>query len=116
MEKNNYISLGKLAEQLHMDKSACRRYILKLGIIPLKRVMPDSNHQLTLVLTPTQAKAVTNHRKSGLPAFESKDLTIRELEQLDKDQRKASLMRQGELMGRRDKMPLIPYEGVRRVR
>ena len=62
MVDEEYISIRRLAERLGMDRSHARRYVLKLGIKPLRRRTPDSRNQPTLTVTHTQAELVLRHR------------------------------------------------------
>lgn len=62
MEQESYISIKHLAEQLGMDRSHARRYVLKLGFKPLKRRTADSGSQLALTLTTQEAEAILKHR------------------------------------------------------
>ena len=59
----DFVSIKKLAEQLGMDRSHARRYVLKLGFRPEKRRTADSANQLTLTLTASQAEAAVSRRR-----------------------------------------------------
>lgn len=60
--EEKYISFKQLSEQLGMDRSHARRYILKLGIKPQKRRTPDSGNQLCLTVTEEQAQEILRQR------------------------------------------------------
>jgi biotin operon repressor len=62
MEQESYISIRHLAEQLGMDRSHARRYVLKLGFKPQKRRTADSGSQLSLTVTTEEADAILRHR------------------------------------------------------
>jgi hypothetical protein len=62
MEKESYISVRHLAEQLGMDRSHARRYVLKLGFKPQKRRTADSGSQLSLTVTTEEAETILKHR------------------------------------------------------
>jgi hypothetical protein len=57
-----YISLKALASELGMDRSHARRYVLNLGIMPLKRRTADSGGQLTLTVSSTEADLIRKTR------------------------------------------------------
>ena len=59
---NEFVSIKQLAEELGMDRSHARRYVLKLGLEPQKRRTADSGSQLTLTLTDDEAQLVRNKR------------------------------------------------------
>lgn len=56
------ISMKRLAEEIGMDRSACRRYVLSLGIQPQRRRTSDSGFQVALTLTREQADRVKKAR------------------------------------------------------
>jgi len=58
----NYVSLKELSEKLCRDRSSVRKYALKNGIIPIKRVTRDSRNQLTMIFTEEQAKRIISMR------------------------------------------------------
>lgn len=60
--EEKYISIKQLSEQLGMDHSPARKYILKLGIKPLKRRTYDSGNQLSLTVTEEQALEILRQR------------------------------------------------------
>ena len=63
---DEFVSLKHLADEIGMDRSHARRYVLKLGIQPQKRRTPDSGGQLTLTLTDDEAELVrTKRREEG---------------------------------------------------
>lgn len=57
-----YISVKQLAKELGMDRSGLRKYILKLGIRPIKRRTSDSGMQLALTVSSDDATAIINSR------------------------------------------------------
>jgi hypothetical protein len=63
MDQEAYISIKHLAEELGMDRSHARRYVLKLGFKPQKRRTPDSGSQLTLTVTAQEAETILKHRR-----------------------------------------------------
>jgi len=62
MEEFKFVSIKNLSEDLGIDRSHARKYILKLGIIPEKRRTVDSGNQLTLTITNEEANLVKKHR------------------------------------------------------
>ncbi|MEW6252455.1 MAG: hypothetical protein AB1716_17590 [Planctomycetota bacterium] len=62
---DEFISLKRLAEQLGMDRSHARRYVLRLGFHPKKRRTLDSANQLTLTLTAAEAQAIVAQRSEA---------------------------------------------------
>jgi hypothetical protein len=63
---NDYVSLKQLSDDLGMDRSHARRYVLRHGIQPHKRRTPDSQSQLTLAVTVQEAEAIkTKRREEG---------------------------------------------------
>ena len=58
-----YVSLKHLAEQMGLDRSNARKYVLKIGIKPKKRRTADSGGQLALTVTEREAERVLEHRK-----------------------------------------------------
>lgn len=62
MNEDSYISIKHLAEELGMDRSHARRYVLKLGVRPQKRRTRDSGSQLTLTVTADEKQAILKHR------------------------------------------------------
>jgi predicted GIY-YIG superfamily endonuclease len=71
MKSEDYISIKNLSEELGMDRSHARRYILKLGITPQKRRTLDSRNQLTLTITKDEADLIKRNRsEQGFNASE----------------------------------------------
>jgi len=62
MKKNEYISIKNLSEELGMDRSHARKYIIKMGIVPQKRRTLDSGNQLTLTVTEEEANKIKKNR------------------------------------------------------
>jgi hypothetical protein len=58
-----YVSLKRLAEEIGMDRSHARRYVLKLGITPHNRRTPDSRGQLTLAVDQDEAELIRQKRR-----------------------------------------------------
>ena len=58
-----FISIKSLALELGMDRSHFRRYVLNLGIQPVKRRTPDSNNQLTLTVSMAEADLIRRTRE-----------------------------------------------------
>jgi len=58
-----YVSLKQLAEELRLERSNIRKYVLKQGIHPHKRRTPDSASQLTLALTVDEAEFIRAKRR-----------------------------------------------------
>ncbi len=58
-----FVSLKHLAEELGMDRSHARRYVLRLGIKPHKRRTPDSQNQLTLAVDQHEANLIREKRR-----------------------------------------------------
>ena len=58
-----YVSLKQLAEELGLDRSNTRKYVLKQGLKPHKRRTPDSGNQLTLALRVEEAEYIRNKRR-----------------------------------------------------
>lgn len=63
METKDFVSLKQIAETLGMDRSAARKYVLKLGINPQKRRTTDSGNQLSLTVTGEQAGMILKLRE-----------------------------------------------------
>jgi hypothetical protein len=59
-----YVTLRELAEQLGMDRSHLRKYILKHGFEPVRIRTKASLHQLTLALSEAEAERVRQLRRS----------------------------------------------------
>lgn len=58
-----YVTLKTLAEQLGMDRSHLRKYVLDRGFEPVKIRTADSGHQLTLALSEEDAQRVLQLRQ-----------------------------------------------------
>lgn len=58
------VTLRELAVRLKMDRSACRRYVLKLGVAPVRQRTADSGYQAALTFTAQQADAIFAKRSS----------------------------------------------------
>ena len=56
------ITLKTLAAELGMDRSHLRKFVLKMGIEPLRVRTPDSRNQATLALIPTDADRLRTAR------------------------------------------------------
>jgi len=63
MTSDEYVSLKQLAEVLGMDRSGCRRYLLKEGFKPVKRRTLDSGGQLALSYTKEEADRIISLRR-----------------------------------------------------
>lgn len=61
--KNEFVSVKRLAEELGMDRSHARRYVLRLGVSPKKRRTSDSQNQLTLTVTSSEAEFIKQQRE-----------------------------------------------------
>jgi len=63
---DEFVSLKQLADELEMDRSHARRYVLRLGVTPHKRRTPDSQNQLTLAVDINEAELIrTKRREEG---------------------------------------------------
>jgi hypothetical protein len=60
---DEYISLKQLAGDLGMDRSHARRYVLNLGVNPVKRRTPESGGQLTLTVSAQEADFIRHTRE-----------------------------------------------------
>ena len=58
MEKQEYVSVKQLAQELGLDSSNTRKYVLSQGYSFLKQRTPDSRGQLANVLTKEDAEAI----------------------------------------------------------
>ena len=58
------VTLRELAVRLKMDRSACRRYVLKLGFAPVRQRTADSGYQAALTFTAQQPDAIFAKRSS----------------------------------------------------
>jgi len=59
---DDFITLKSLSENLGMDRSHARRYVLKCGIRPKKRRTLDSGNQLSLTVSRAEADEVVRRR------------------------------------------------------
>jgi len=66
-----YISLTELANELGLDRSNMRKYVLKHGFSPVRIRTADSRSQLTLALIPDDAESVRALRQNE--GFSAKD-------------------------------------------
>jgi len=57
------VSIEELAAELGMDRSHARRYVLNLGLVPVKRRTPDSGGQPTLTVSAEEANFIRRTRK-----------------------------------------------------
>lgn len=57
-------TLRELAILLKMDRSAARRYVLKLGYFPKQARTSDSGYQLALVFTQQQVREIVEARRA----------------------------------------------------
>lgn len=57
-------TLRELAVLLKMDRSAARRYVLRLGLNPQQARTSDSGYQLALVFTPEQVREIVEARRA----------------------------------------------------
>ena len=60
-----FTTIHALADELGMDRSRARKYVLKLGIVPHKRRTPESRNQLVLHLTQEEAELVRRRRREA---------------------------------------------------
>ncbi len=71
---DNYVTLKNLAQELGLDRSNMRKYVLSKGIAPVKIRTPESRGQLTLALTQEEAETIRELRETegfvgcGVPA------------------------------------------------
>ena len=59
----NFITIKQLAEEIDMDRSHARRYVLKLDIKPTKRRTADSGGQLVLTVSKEDAAFIKQKRE-----------------------------------------------------
>lgn len=57
------VTLKELAQELSLDRSNMRKYVLSRGFAPFKIRTPESRKQLTLALSAEDAEAVRESRK-----------------------------------------------------
>lgn len=58
------VTLRELAGELNMDRSAARRYVLRLGHKPMRARTAESGYQQALVFTREQADAIVAARRA----------------------------------------------------
>lgn len=58
-----YVLIKELAAEMGMDRSHARRYVLNLGVEPVKRRTPESRGQATLTVTADEADFIRRTRK-----------------------------------------------------
>lgn len=59
-----HMSMKRLAAELGMDRSSCRRWVLKEGVVPTRRRTGDSGFQVALTVTMDQAAELKRKRAS----------------------------------------------------
>jgi len=57
-----FVSLKQLADELGLDRSNTRKYVLRHGVHPHKRRTPDSGNQLTLTISVPEAEYIRTKR------------------------------------------------------
>lgn len=62
MDPDDFVSIKEISQQLGMDRSNTRKYVLKLGYKFHRRRTADSANQLTLCLTRDEASEVLSRR------------------------------------------------------
>lgn len=60
----NFIPLSHLAARINMDRSRCRKYVLRLGYQPKKLRTRESHGQMVLALTKKEAVEIEKHRNA----------------------------------------------------
>jgi hypothetical protein len=60
--EQQYVTLKELAQELGLDRSNMRKYVLAKGLVPVRVRTPDSRQQLTLALLSTEAELVREWR------------------------------------------------------
>lgn len=58
------VTVRELAQRIGMDRSACRKYVLRIGYKPALRRTGDSGFQMALCVTATDARAIQALRAS----------------------------------------------------
>jgi len=58
------VTIGELADMVKMDKSACRKYVLRCGYKPVKQRTASSSFQYALTLPKSQADEIIRTRKA----------------------------------------------------
>jgi hypothetical protein len=56
------VTIRDLAQRVGMDRSACRKYVLRLGYKPIKQRTADSSFQMALCVTEREAHAIQTQR------------------------------------------------------
>ena len=80
----DHVTLKQLAEELDIDRSNARKFILALGITPAKIRTQDSRQQLTLAVTPEEADRIRAARKAaGFNVREPDEILMEEEERAD---------------------------------
>lgn len=64
METEEFVSLREIADQLGLERSNARKYILKLGYAFHRRRTADSRNQPALCLTPAEAEEIIARRRA----------------------------------------------------
>lgn len=59
----DFVSIKQLADELRMDRSHARRFVIKEGFTFQKMRTEDSRNQLTLCLSREEAEKIKTHRK-----------------------------------------------------
>lgn len=60
---SDYVSLKQLAEELGLDRSNMRKYVIKHGFTPVAIRLPETRGQLTLALSKEEAELVKEMRR-----------------------------------------------------
>ncbi len=69
-----FVTIKQLAEELEMDRSHARRYVLKLDVTPTKRRTADSGGQLVLTVSKEEAEFIK--KKRGEEGFLGSSKTV----------------------------------------
>jgi hypothetical protein len=56
------VTMAELAERIGMDRSGCRKYVLRLGYKPVKMRTASSGYQMALTVTAAEARAIQQQR------------------------------------------------------
>lgn len=62
---NNFVTLNDLAQQLGMDKSFARKYVLSLGVTPQKHRNPSSGQKMNVVTQDDAAMITATRQRQG---------------------------------------------------
>lgn len=62
---SDYVSLKQLADELGMDRSNFRKYVLREGFQYDKRRMPDSGNQTVIAFTEEEAEKIRERREAN---------------------------------------------------